>query len=199
MKKIFYSCFILFLLTEIATAQNSISLKIITLTAHPWAKENIALHENNIDKLGYITAEPGLILSFENFFTKSTSIRFSVAAMNDRFNTLSGFAQVAIKYKAVKYYKHSFSIGIGPTLHYSAYKTLLPQYINDEKYSEKESGYYRISWISGLAEYNYAINKNTEFALALNHPHPKSIGLSIGLRFRLPDPNGKGCDCPGYR
>ncbi len=180
-------------------SQNSLSARIITVSTHPFADINLPLHQNPIDNSGYVTFEPGLILSYDRYLFKKFSFRFSTAVMNDRFNLLSGYSQILLKYKILKYYKHSIYIGFGPAVHYATDKTYIENYVNEENYSIVNNTMYKISWLSGLVEYNYLINKKTDLALALNHIHPRSIAISVGVRFDLPDPNGKGCNCPGYR
>jgi len=196
-KKIFIIIFLL-ITANLVNAQNSVSVKVISLTAHPFTEQNLLLHQNTINNSGTLTIEPGVILSFENFFTKKTSIRMSASVISDRYNTISGFGQLSLKYKVIKIYKHSFSVAFGPTFHYTSIKPELPTYINDNNYTVGDNLLYKISWLSGFVEYNYSLNKNVNFAATINNIHPKSLGLSLGLRIQIPNPNGKGCDCPSY-
>jgi hypothetical protein len=193
--------FILFLLVQsgISLSQSSLSVRIITLSTHPFADVNLNLHENPIDNSGYLTFEPGLIVSYDRYIKNKWSFRLSTAVFNDRFNQLSGYSQVFIKYKLFKIFKHSLYAGFGPAVHYTTDRSAIEGYVNDENYSSLNNVMYKISMLSGLIEYNYLLTKELDFAIALNHIHPESIALSIGIRFDLPDPNGKGCNCPGYR
>ena len=180
-------------------SQNSLSARIITVSTHPFADINLPLHQNPIDNSGYVTFEPGLILSYDRYLFKKFSFRFSTAVMNDRFNLLAGYSQIIFKYKVMKYYKHSLYLGFGPAFHYATNKTSVENYVNEENYSIVNNTMYKISWLSGLIEYNYLINKKTDLAIALNHIHPWSVAISFGVRYDIPDMNGKGCNCPGYR
>ena len=195
------SFIILFFISVTGTvfSQNSLSVRLITISGHPFADANLSLHQNPLDNTGYLTFEPGLIFSYDRYIKKKFSFRFSTAVFNDRFNLLSGYSQAMIKYKIMKYYKHSIYFGLGPAVHYTTEKSSVEGYVNEENYKTKNDILYKISWFSGLVEYNYYINKKTDFALALNHIHPRSIAISLGVRFDLPDPSGKGCNCPGYR
>ena len=191
---------ILFLTTIIQlNSQNSLSARVITVSTHPFAESNLALHKNPIDNLGYVTLEPGLILSYDRYLFKKFSFRFSTAVMNDRFNLLAGYSQILLKYKILKYYKHSLYVGFGPAIHYSTNKIYIENYVNEDNYSIVNNTMYKFSWLSGLVEYNYYMTKEIDLALALNHIHPRSVALSIGVRFDIPDPNGKGCNCPSFR
>ena len=180
-------------------SQNSLSARIITVSTHPFAESNLALHKNPIDNSGYLTFEPGLVFSYDRYLFKKFSFRFSTALMNDRFNLLAGYSQILLKYKILKYYKHSLYLGFGPAIHYETDKTFIENYVNEDNYSIVNNTMYKISWLSGLVEYNYYLNKKTDLALALNHIHPRTIAISIGVRFDMPDPNGKGCNCPSFR
>lgn len=192
--------FILFSATILyLNSQNSLSARIITVSTHPFAESNLALHQNPIDNSGYLTFEPGLVLSYDRYLFKKFSFRFSTAVMNDRFNLLAGYSQILLKYKILKYYKHSLYVGFGPAFHYETDKTFIENYQNEDNYSIVNNTMYKISWLSGLVEYNYYLNKKTDLALALNHIHPRTIAISIGVRFDIPDTNGKGCNCPSFR
>lgn len=179
--------------------QSSLTVRLTTISAHPFAKENLALHQNKIDNLGIFTLEPGIILSYDKYLVKKFAFRISTSVLKDRFNTLSGYSQIMLKYKALKYYKHSLYLGFGPAVHYETDKFSMENYVNEDKFKQTKSAMYKILWISGMIEYNYYVSKKIDFALTLNHVHPRSIGLSIGVRFELPEPNGKGCDCPSFR
>jgi hypothetical protein len=180
-------------------AQNALSFRIIGLSAHPWSKVNLPLHQNALDKKGYLTFEPGLIISFDRHLIKKYSVNVSTAILNDRFNYLAGYSQVMVKYNLFKIYKHSLNVGFGPSIQYEANKTKVPGYVNEDHLQVVGNTGYKISWISGMLEYNFFLSKELGFSLCLNHIHPRSIALSLGMRFDIPDPNGKGCDCPSFR
>jgi len=190
---------IFILLPGIMLSQSSLSVRLITVSAHPFSEANLALHQNPIDDLGYVTFEPGLIFSYDRYIKKKFSFRASTAVFKDMLNQISGYSQIMLKYKLFKIYKHSLYLGFGPAVHYTTDKSTLENYVNEDNYKLINNTMYKFSWVSGLIEYNYYINKKTDIALAFNHIHPKSFALSVGVRFELPDPNGKGCDCPGYR
>ncbi len=198
MKHLFLSL-ILILTFGMLSAQSSLSTRLLSISTHPFAKQNLPLFQNTIDNKGYITFEPGLILSYDRYIAKNLSLRLSTAVMNDRYNTLAGYSQIMLKYKALKYYKHSLYLGFGPAVHYETDKSAIPGYVNEEKLKTADNTMYKIAWLSGMIEYNYYISKKLDFTLTLNHTHSRSVALSLGVRFDLPDPNGKGCDCPSFR
>jgi len=199
MKTVLSLIFLVFISFGILSAQSSLSARLLTVSVHPFAEQNLPLHQNTIDNSGYITFEPGLILSYDRFLAKKISFRFSTAVMNDRYNTLAGYSQIMLKYKLLKYYKHSFYIGFGPAVFYETDKSNVDGWINEDKYNLSGNTLYKIGWISGMLEYNYYLTKKIDFAVSLNHSHSKSFALSLGVRFDIPDPNGKGCDCPSFR
>ena len=183
----------------ISSAQSSFSARLLTVTSHPFAKQNLTLHKNPIDNNGYLTFEPGLILSYDKYLVNKFALRMSTSVMNDRYNTLAGYSQIMLKYKVLKYYKHSVYLGFGPAVHYSTNKMSIENYINEDNYKTANNTMYKIAWLSGMAEYNYYVSKKTDFVITLNHTDVKSLGISLGVRFDIPDPNGKGCDCPSFR
>ena len=199
MKTILSVIFLVFINFKILSAQSSLSARLLTVSVHPFAEHNLPLHQSAIDNNGYITLEPGLILSYDRFLAEKISFRFSTAVMNDRYNMLAGYSQIILKYKLFKYYKHSFYIGFGPAVFYETDKSNLETWINEDNYNLSGNTLYKIGWISGMLEYNYYLTKEIDFALSLNHSHSKSLALSIGIRFDIPDPNGKGCNCPSFR
>lgn len=201
MKKLFLIIVSIIFNIGILYAQSSLSARILTVSTHPFANQNLPLHKNSIDNKGFVTFEPGLILSYDRYLAKNLSFRFSTSVMNDRYNTIAGYSQVLLKYKLVKYYKHSFYIGFGPALFYETDKPNIENWVNEDNYKTADNNeiLYKIGWLSGMIEYNYYITKKIDFAVTLNHIHSRSLALSLGVRFDLPDPDGKGCDCPSFR
>ncbi len=197
MKKIIF-VLILFGFSKIYS-QSSLSVRLLTVSTHPFAKQNLSLHQNTIDNAGYVTFEPGLIISYDRYLAKNLSVRLSTSVMNDRYNTLAGYSQIMLKYKVLKYYKHSLYIGFGPSVFYETGKSGIENWVNEDNYKTANHTLYKFGWLSGMVEYNYYLNKHLDFALTLNHTHSKSLAISAGVRFDLPDPNGKGCDCPSFR
>lgn len=198
MKQIYISILFIFSF-GISSAQSSVSAQLLTLTTHPFAKENLVLHKNKIDDFGYLTFEPGLILSYDKFLANKFALRLSSSVIKDRFNTLAGYSQIMLKYKVLKYYKHSVYIGFGPAVHYSTNKIGINSYINEDNYKIANNIMYKIAWLSGMIEYNYYLTKNLDLAITLNHTDTHSLGISLGIRLDIPNPNGKGCDCPSFR
>ncbi len=184
---------------SVLLSQSSLSARVLTVSAHPFAKENLVLHKNTLDNKGYLTFEPGLVLSYDRYLVKKLSLRVSAALMNDRYNTLAGYGQIMLKYKLFKYYKHSLYLGFGPAIFFETDKSDIPNYVNEAAYKTSPNTMYKFGFISGMIEYNYYISKELDFALSLNHTHARSFALSLGVRIDIPDPNGKGCDCPSFR
>jgi hypothetical protein len=195
----FFLAFFFLIVSGILSAQSTLSIRLMTISAHPCADENLALHKKIIDENGYFTFEPGIIASYDRFLIKNLTFRASTSIISDRFNLLSAYSQIMLKLKLFKYYKHSLYAGIGPSVFYESNKTKIENFVNEDRYKLINNTMIKIAWISGMIEYNYHISKKTDFALTLNHTHFRSFGISIGGRFVLPDPDGKGCDCPSFR
>lgn len=182
-----------------STAQNSLSLKLQTFTAHPFAETNASLHQNTLGKSGLFTLEPGLILSYESQFARTAWFDISASMAYDRFESPSGFVFVGARIQIFRNRRHRIHLGIGPALHYAGSRSEIEGYQNEEKYTQSDFlPNYKVSYISGFLEYNVIIDKQTAFSLSLVHSHPYSLGLAAGIRFRKIG-NGKGCNCPGYK
>ena len=181
------------------SAQSSISAGLLTVSTHPFSDQNLILHQNTLDNKGFVSLEPGLILFYDRYLINKLSFRATTAVMNDRFNLLSGYSQLLLKYKLFKYFKHSLYIGIGSAVFYDTNKTSIDNFVNEDNYKIVDNTMYKIGWLSGMVEYNYYLSKKVDLAITLNHTHSRSAALSFGVRVDIPDPNGKGCDCPSFR
>ncbi len=194
-------CFIVCvcLCTIYSYGQNTMSARFIALSSHPFANENLDLHKNTIGQKGYFSFEPGVFLAVDIGVAKRTWVGFSGSIVNSRFDRLAGNAEIFIKYRIFKYWKHFFYIGFGPTVHFSDNRDSIEDYENEERFQGDGVWKYRVSWLSGFIEYNYYLNKKTQLSFAINHLHPESFAFSVGVRFQIPAGGGKGCDCPSYR
>ncbi|NPA68174.1 MAG: hypothetical protein GXO50_06155 [Chlorobi bacterium] len=190
--------FVLAVFSSAAFSQSGLSAELLTVSTHPFAGQNLSLHMHKIDKNGYITFEPGIIISYNRHIKKRISIKISTAALKDRFDTFAGYGTAMLKYKILKYYKHSVYAGAGLSVFYETDKSYIEDWINEDNYKLSGNTLYKIS-ISGFLEYNYRINKKTDLVLSINHTHLKSFALGTGIRIKLPNPGGKGCDCPSFK
>ena len=145
----------MFLCTTHTHGQNTMSARFITLSSHPFLKENLSLHKNTIGSKGYFTFEPGLLLSIDISVAKRTWVGISGSIVYDRFEQFAGNGEIYLKYRIFKYWKHFFYIGFGPTVHFCNSRDSIPEYINEEKFQGDGNLQYRISWLSGFIEYNY--------------------------------------------
>jgi len=194
---------IIVLITGRIFAQSSISIKAVTLAAHPFENRNSELYNTSISSNGTFTAEPGLLFSFEVFGDPFTSLKFVQMGNYDQCSKLSGYTQIMIKRKLFQYYKHSMSIGLGPMVHYREKWTDIVGYQDEGFYTDKGNMQYKITWVSGEIEYNYYIGKKGDISIALVNLHPESIGLAIGYKFwisKTGNNHKKGCiSCPSFR
>ncbi|MCF6366258.1 MAG: hypothetical protein L3J35_08660 [Bacteroidales bacterium] len=197
--RIIFTIIFLILNLGIISAQSSFSAGLLTVSTHPFAEQNLPLHQNSFDNKGYVTFEPGIIMSYDRFLIKNLSFRATTAVMNDRFNLLSGYSQVLLRYKLFKHFKHSLYFGVGSAIFYDTDKTSIENFVNEDNYIIGKNAMYKIGWLSGMVEYNYYLSKKVDLAITLNHSHSRSLAISFGVRIDIPDPNGKGCDCPSFR
>ncbi len=179
-------------------AQNQFSAQLLTVTAHPFVKNNKSLHNRKIDAQGYLTFEPGLLLAYTQSFHPRIGVELSAGALKDRYDDIAAHLALMLKGNAVKYYKHSLTLGIGLAVFFEAGKMDTPNYVNEENFNTENPTMHKIS-LSGSIEYGYSLSKTTNFLVSLVHPHPRSFGITAGISINIYNPNQKGCNCPSFR
>lgn len=196
-RRLFLLCLLFFPLSGFSQAD--VGVKFISLTAHPFAENDLSLHQNPIDNKGYLTFEPGL--NADIYFPLANRLRYGLdfQAAGDRFDGFTASVGVNISWMPVKYWKHRVFIGIGPKVYFWQNRIYPENHEADEGYKTDVSPARKIIPITGYAEYVYDINKQTRLCIGLTQCHPKSVGLTAGIRFIIPAFNGKGCDCPSYQ
>jgi hypothetical protein len=181
--------------------QSSTSFKLITISVNPFENKNAKLCKTNLSSSGNVTFDPAILFSAEFFGDPLTAIKFNQAAGVDCALKFYGFSQIMIKRKIWEEYKNSISIGFGPVVHYrNSWKTL-PDYVDEEVYSDDGDFQYKISWFSGEIEYNHYFSKKSDLCISINHIHRESFGIAIGFKYWISkQPSRRGCiSCPSFK
>lgn len=181
-------------------AQSNFGFKIFPISINPTDTRNSALYQNKLDADGMFILEAGIMASHQVFLGNThTSIEIIAAVHHDCTEKIAGFINFGIHRKLVQYYKHSFTIGIGPTIFLRQDWSAIDGYIQDSDYTLKGQTQYKISWLSGELEYNYYLAKNADLAVSVNHIHPESITVAVGLVVWISRKGKKHCNtCPSF-
>ncbi len=195
---------ILLIISAHANAQVDLSCRLLTVSASPFEGTNKNLELAYIGASNVFAIEPGAVLGAELFTDERTSFQFALAGYNDKAGKPAGFASLFLKYKIAKKYKHSLTIGIGPSLFMRQSWATIKGYTDDELYIENAGNQYKLAWLSGEISYNYYLSKKADVYISLLRTAPKSFGIAAGAVFQLGGKKSrygrrKGCDCPSYR
>ncbi len=195
-----FQLFLLFVcITFCSFSQQSVTLMLNTVSAHPFTNQNLSLHQNTLDSEGYLTLEPGLRVAFESKLNKTIDFHASGNAQFDRFAGSTASLLCGVNVLIYKNRRNSLRFGIGPAVFFASKRSTKIGYVNEENFVQGNfPANYKLSYISGFLEYDVILNKQTAFTLALTHSQPMSVGLAAGVRFRKVG-GGKGCNCPSYK
>jgi hypothetical protein len=197
--KIIFTSIVLIFFWSYALAQNNVGFKLNTFT-YQFSDVQPELAKLKLSQNGQFAIEPGIIFSYEEFASSNTAIKISQSFILDKALHLAGASQIMIKFRIAKSFKHSVYMALGPVFHFRQTWASDDTYINEPIYNSSIGWQYKFSWISGEIEYNYYLNKYTDFSVSLNHIQAESIGLAFGLkRWINKNPKKKrGCvSCPG--
>ncbi len=180
-------------------AQSSISVKLNTET-YQLSDAQPDIIKMKLSDDGKIALEPGLIFSYDAYATPNAALHISQSFILDKASRLAGASSIMLKFRIMKYYKHSLYASFGPAIHYRQTWENIAGYKPESIYKSGSDWQYKFSWISGEIEYNYYINKMNDFSLSLIHIQAESIGLAIGFKHWISKKQRKkrGCiSCPG--
>ncbi len=202
LKKQFLFLTILFTILSynVVLSQNNVGLKFFGVVGDFSDNKIPEIMTTKLDESGKYLIEPGAVLSYEHFSSTDDlfSLKFYQGAFVDATGQLSGFTHLGLRRAIFQLWKHSITIGFGPTLMYQQDRSVFPQYVPDEDYQKKNEWEYRIAWLSGEFEYNYYINKKLDISLSFFPVHKMSYTFSLGLKYWFSRSSGSDCNCPGF-
>jgi len=200
-RKSINTCFIaaFLLISTVATAQQNLSVKAFGVTADFWDKHDPSIYPNKLDQTGRYLFEPGIELSYEVFssFHELFSFEFVQGGYYDAVGQLAGFSHIGVRRKFLQLYKHSMTIGFGPSFHYWQNRDNVEGYVRHESVGNQNGIEYRLAWISGELEYNYFLGKKSDISLSINNIHPNALTLAVGYTYWITRKQSKNCNCPG--
>lgn len=196
---LYFCLFVLVVFAQKTNAQQNISIKLFGVTADFWEKHDPAIYPNKLREDGRFLREPGIVLSYEIYSSFHELFAFEVlqGGYYDAVNQFAGFTHIGIRRKFLQLYKHSMTIGFGPTMHYWQSRDNVEGYVRDESVNYEFGLEYRMAWLSGELEYNYYLTKSSDISLTVNNIHPKAFTVAIGYTYWISRKQSKNCNCPG--
>ena len=190
----------LIIITLAANAQKDFSIKAYGTTADFWDKHNPAIYPGKLDETGRYLLEPGIVMSFESYSSFHELFAFEIVQglYFDAAQQFAGFSHFGVRRKFLQIWKHSVTIGFGPTFHYWQSRDNLAGYERDESITNNYGWEYRFAWISGELEYNFYLSKKSDISVAIYNIHPTAFTLAIGYTYWITRKQSKNCNCPGY-
>ena len=187
------------LLCTTGLAQNNVGFKLNTFT-YQFSEVQPELAKLKLSQNGQFAIEPGIIITYDEYASSNTAIKISQSFILDKALHLAGASQVMIKFRIVKSFKHSLYLALGPVLHFRQTWASDETYIDEPIYNTSLDWQYKFSWISGEIEYNYYLDKYTDFSVSLNHCQAESIGIAFGIKRwinKSPKKKRACVSCPG--
>lgn len=200
-RNIFFLLTILSIIPFVSKGQSNFGLKISTLSGRFTESKNSALYTRTLDSTGNFSFEPGMLMSYENFFGNQTiSIKFMQGFYNDCTGSFAMLSHVGIRFRLLQKFKHSLNVGIGPTLFIRQDWSTLEGYVEEDDYEMRGDWQYKMSWFTGEIEYTFYLTQYFDLATSINFIHPQALNFAVGMKYWISKkPKRKPCDCPSFR
>lgn len=181
------------------SGQNNLGVKLLGLTADYSTNKQIDLLVNKLDDAGKYLMEPGAVLAYEHFspFNDAFSLKFMQGIFFDAAGQIAGFSHLGFRLLVFQNWKHSITVGFGPTLQFRKDRSGLKDYKQEEEYDQKGSWEYRMAWLSGEFEYSYYISKKLDFTFSIFPIHRKAYVPSVGIKYWFDRSSSSDCGCSG--
>lgn len=189
---------VILLASSAALAQSNISVAFTGFGFDFGKGENVAIYKRSISDGKNPVFEPGLRIGAEVYATPATSVKAVQTFRYDVMARVSMSTQLMFRFRIFKVYKHSVSLGVGPTAFYRKSWSDIEGYA-DEGIYEDGSMQHKIAWLSTELEYNYIIGKYTDVSFAMTHMTPKGLGFALGIKYWFSRKSNKCGTCPSFK
>lgn len=196
MKK-FLLFFLVFFLNN-AYSQSNISARFFFVSTNFTLDKNNILYKTNIIPEGFLTFEPGINLSAEFFQDEDISLKFMTAFFMDPTTSLSLNLTIMLRFRFYFVLRNYFTIGLGPSFFARNSWERFPNYQNIDKFKTYNNIQYRLWGVSGEFEYCRILTKTTDFCISVNHLHPYSATVCVGLKYWFSRKSRKCNTCPSF-
>ncbi|NCO56213.1 MAG: hypothetical protein GW876_12545 [Bacteroidetes bacterium] len=179
-------------------SQSTVSIEVMAIGLHPFAKPNLQVYENALDIDGLFCVEPGLILSYEAFVWENTvSFQFSQSIYADAAGQMAGFTEISFRRLFFHKWRSSLYIAIGPTMTYRKSWVFLDGYVEEGGYTKY--GTWQVKpWFIGKLEYDFYVGNHSDIQLGFIYGHKyNTFTASLGYRYWISSKvkHSKGCNC----
>ena len=119
-----------------AEAQSNISVAFTGFGFDFGKGENVAIYNHKISDGKNPIFEPGLRIGEEVYASPATSIKVVQTLRCDVMDRMSMSTQLMLRFRVFKVYKHSVSLGVGPTAFYRKSWSNIGGYVDDGTYED---------------------------------------------------------------
>ena len=198
--KLFFQILFITVFCNGLKAQQNISISLIGPGFDFGDRENSAVYLTMPSEEKMLIMEPGLRIGVELYANPATSFKFVQSGRYDSMHKLAFSTQMMIRFRLFKIYKHSLSLGFGPTMFYRQTWRGLDGYVDEKLYEGKgRQMQSRINWVSGELEYNFYITKLDDLSFSVIHLHPEAMGFGIGFKHWFTRKSNKCGTCPSFK
>jgi hypothetical protein len=175
-------------------AQNTINLKPprhfsvqwLGWTLHPGGS---AIPENEpwkLDSKGVFILNPGVALSYDWQFKKNVFWRTAAGYYGDCALLNAGYLHFGFRWEAMRFGRHSFNGGFGPTLLLRQDWHRFKDYTGDPIYNNRvwQGWQYRFIPV-GEVEYLFKINSHWQFQYSVVPGYPVVVNSKMGVRWLI--------------
>lgn len=160
--------------------------------------ENVPIYKRGFADGKSPIFEPGLRLGVEVYASPATSIKAVQTLRYDVLSKLSMSTQVMLRFRVFRVYKHSVSLGVGPTCFYRQSWSDEEGYVDEGIYDDGKLQR-KVSWLSAELEYNFIVGKFTDISFAFTHMNPLGIGCAVGVKYWFTRKSNKCGTCPSFK
>ena len=165
------------------------SLQFTGLTIHPGggAVRMVKNYPLKLDEKAYLVLNLGLAANYDVEVSKNFFVRGAVAAFSDCAGLATGYLHVGFRWNAIKLGRHSFNLGMGPTLAVREDWHRFEDYNDGDFYGKRvwNGMQYRLFAFGGEVEYQYQFNDKWAFQYSMIPGYPAVLTSRFGLRCKL--------------
>jgi hypothetical protein len=188
----------MFFMFDVAWAQCNVSAAFTGFGFDFGKGENVGIYKRKISENKSPIFEPGLRFGVEVYASPATSLKAVQTFRYDVMNRMSMSSQIMLRFRVFRVYKHSVSLGVGPTAFYRKSWSDIDGYVDEDIYHDG-SMQYQIAWLSTELEYNYVLGRDWDASFALTHMHPKGMGFAVGMKYWFTRKSNKCGTCPSFK
>ncbi len=185
---------LILILTTHLTAQNAektqrprhISIQWLGWTLHPYGG---SMPQNNpwkLDPKATVLINPGVAFSYDWQLNKNVFWRAAGGYYGDCALLHAGYLHFGFRWEALRFGRHSFNGGFGPTLFFRQDWHRFKEYSGDPIYNNRVWCGWQYRFIPvGEVEYLFKINKRWQFQYSVVPGYPVVINSKMGVRILL--------------